>query len=148
MTDPFSLKGKVALITGSTRGMGLAMATGMAYAGAHVVINGRDSATAKSRADGLVKQGLAASAEAFDTTDAPAAAAAVASLVRRLGRLDILVNNAGIPFSRALEATTDEDFERVISTNLTACFRLCRLAVPTMKAGKFGRIIMTASITS
>jgi gluconate 5-dehydrogenase len=148
MIDPFSLKGKVALVTGSSRGMGLAMATSMAHAGAHVVINGRDAAAAKSRADELAKQGLAASPEAFDTTDAPAAAAAVTSIVGRLGRLDILVNNAGIPFRRALEETSDEDFERVISTNLTACFRLCRLAVPTMKAGKFGRIIMTASITS
>jgi gluconate 5-dehydrogenase len=148
MVDLFSLKGRVALVTGSTRGLGHSMARGLADAGAHVVINGRDPAVAKSRADELSGQGLAASAEGFDTSDGDAAAAAVANIVRRLGRLDILVNNAGIAFRAPIADTTDADWDRVISTNLTACFRLSRLAAQQMRKQQFGRIIMISSIMS
>jgi gluconate 5-dehydrogenase len=148
MIDIFSLKGKVALITGSTRGLGHSMARGLASAGAHVVINGRDPTTAESKAEDLSNRGLAASAEAFDTADGDAAAAGLSNIVRRRGRLDILINNAGIAFRGALADTSDGDWERIIATNLTACFRLSRLAAQQMRSQRSGRIIMISSIMS
>ncbi len=148
MKDMFSLKGRVALVTGSSRGLGHSMARGLAHAGAHVVINGRDSAVATARARELVGLGLAASAEAFDTRDAGASAAATESILRRLGKIDILVNNAGIASRLALEDIRDEDWQAVIDMNLTSCFRLARLVAPSMKQQRFGRIVMTSSIMS
>jgi gluconate 5-dehydrogenase len=148
MIDLFSLKGKVALITGSTRGLGHSMAWGLANAGAHVVINGRDPVVAKSKAEELLRRGLAASAEGFDTSDGDSAAEAVSNIVRRLGRLDILINNAGIAFRAALADTADGDWDKIIATNLTACFRLSRLAAQQMRSRQSGRIIMISSIMS
>ncbi len=146
MTDMFSLNGRVALVTGSTRGLGNSMAWGLASAGAHVVINGRDPTIAQSQAEKLSERGLAASAEAFDTSDGDSAAKAVSNIVGRLGRLDILINNAGIAFRGALTDTADSDWDRIIATNLTACFRLSRLAASQMRAQQGGRIIMISSI--
>jgi gluconate 5-dehydrogenase len=148
MTGMFSLSGRVALVTGSTRGLGWGMARGLAENGAHVVINGRNPASAVAKAAELNAQGLAASAQVFDTTDAAAAVGAIEAILGRQGRLDILVNNAGIAFRRPLEAMSDEDWDKVITTNLTSCFRLSRLVVPAMKKQGFGRIIMTSSIMS
>jgi len=148
MIDIFSLKGKVALVTGSTRGIGHSIARGLAEAGAHAVINGRHAEAAKSGAEELSSRGLSASAEAFDTTDGEATDAAVKTIVRRLGRLDILVNNAGIAFRGGLAETTDHDWDKVIATNLTACFRLSRLAAQQMSKQRWGRIIMISSIMS
>lgn len=148
MTDIFSLKGKVALVTGSTRGLGHSMACGLASAGAHVVINGRKPEAAKAKADEFADRGLAASAEGFDTSNGEAATRAVANIVQRLGRLDILINNAGIAYRTLLAETTDEAWDQIIATDLTACFRLSRLVAPHMMKQKFGRIIMTSSIMS
>ena len=148
MIDLFSLKEKVALITGSTRGLGHGMAWGLANAGAHVVINGRDPSIAKSKAEEFSARGLMASAEGFDTSDGDAAAEAVSNIVRRLGRLDILINNAGIAIRGGLTDTTDNDWDKVIATNLTACFRLSRLAAQQMRNQRSGRIIMISSIMS
>ena len=148
MTGMFSLSGRVALVTGSTRGLGWSMARGLGENGARVVINGRDPAAAGAKAAELNAQGLSASAQAFDTTDAPAAAAAIEAILGRESRLDILVNNAGIAFRRPLEEMSDEDWDKVIAANLTSCFRLSRLVTPAMKRQGFGRIIMTSSIMS
>ncbi len=148
MAGMFSLSGRVALVTGSTRGLGWSMARGLAENGAHVVINGRNAAPAEAKAGELNAQGLGASAQAFDTTDAAAAAAAVEAILGRQGRLDILVNNAGIAFRRPLEAMSEEDWDKVMAANLTSCFRLSRLVTPAMKRQGFGRIIMTSSIMS
>ncbi len=148
MNDLFSLKGMVALVTGSSRGLGHSMARGLAQAGAHVVINGRDEAAAKARAEEFTNQGLDASFEAFDTREADAAAHAVESVLARRGKIDILVNNAGIASRLALEDITDEAWQSVIDMNLTSCFRLTRLVAPSMKKQRFGRIVMTSSIMS
>jgi gluconate 5-dehydrogenase len=148
MKDLFSLKGMVALVTGSSRGLGHGMARGLAHAGAHVVINGRDAAAARARALDLSAQGLIASSEAFDTRDAQAAAAAIESILARLGKIDILVNNAGVASRLALEDISDDDWRSVLDMNLTSCFRLARLVAPSMKKQQFGRIVMTSSIMS
>ena len=149
MKDLFRLDGRVALVTGASRGLGLAMAEALAAHGAHVLLGGRDPATLETAAERLRAAGLAAEAYAFDVADA----AATVDAVRRIGeahggRLDILVNNAGIQHRVPVTEWTDADFERVLATNLTGCFRLAREAVRLMLPRKHGRIINTGSVAA
>lgn len=143
MGNMFSLDGRVALVTGASRGLGLAMARALKENGAHVLINARD-ATALSQAAAM----FGAQAMAFDVTDAAASRGALESIVRQHGRFDILVNNAGIQHRRPLVEWEDDDFDRVIAVNLTSCFRLARDAARLMLPRKFGRIINTGSIAA
>ena len=94
-TKLFDLTGRVALVTGSSRGIGLAIARGLAEAGATVVLNGRDASTLETAVSGLRADGLNASASAFDVCDVEAVAKAVDAIERDIGPVDILVNNAG-----------------------------------------------------
>ena len=146
MSDIFSLDGRVALVTGATRGLGFAMAEALAREGATVVLNGRQTDTINAAADRLIEKGYAAIASPFDVDDAKAASKAMAGIDEKFGRLDILVNNAGIQHRRALTEWEDADFERVIQTNLTSCFRLARDAARIMLAQGSGRIINTGSV--
>ena len=146
MTDVFSLSGKVGLVTGSSRGIGWAIAQLLAASGAHVVLNGRDRQALDARLDALSSKDLEASAAAFDTTDERAIVDAVSTIVARHGRLDILVANAGIAHRAALHEHSLGDFRRVIETNLTACFTLAREASKAMRDRGSGRIIFVASI--
>jgi gluconate 5-dehydrogenase len=139
----FSLKGRVALVTGASRGLGLAMARALANAGAHVVVNARDAVALAEAADQI-----GAEAMAFDVTDAKVARAALEDIAARHGKLDILVNNAGIQHRRAITDWEDEDFDRVIAVNLTSCFRLARDAVRIMLPHRHGRIINTGSVAA
>jgi gluconate 5-dehydrogenase len=143
---PFALHGRVALVTGGSRGLGWAMARGLARAGAHVVLNGRDAARLNARVAELGAEGLKASAAPFDVTDAKAGVAAIAGVVAAHGRLDVLINNAGTTVRAPLAEFTDEAFTSVIEANLTACFRLAREASRPMVKERWGRIIMNASI--
>lgn len=145
MADLFSLDGKVAMITGASRGLGWAMARAMAEAGAHVVINGRDGATVDARVAELAGDGLAASAAPFDVTDANAPGE-VAGVAARLGRLDVFVANAGIVHRGALDDVTIDDWRRIIDTNLTAAFTLAHAASRAMVKQGSGTIIMMGSI--
>ena len=143
MSDMFSLKGRVALVTGASRGLGFAMAKALKDNGATVIINARnaqelDTAAAK----------IGCEAMAFDVTDGPLARAKLDDIVKRHGKLDVLVNNAGIQHRRPITEWTDEDFDRVIAVNLTSCFRLARDAVKLMLPNKFGRIINTGSVAA
>ncbi|MGE0152144.1 MAG: SDR family oxidoreductase [Reyranellaceae bacterium] len=144
--NPFSLKGKVALITGAGRGLGFAMAEGLAQAGARVFLNGRDGAALRKAARRLKAAGLDAAALAFDITDEAAAQGGVDKLLRQAGRLDILVNNVGQRDRRPLEALAPADFAKLLQVDLVAAFALCRLAAPDMKHRGFGRIINVTSI--
>ncbi len=144
--DLFSLAGKVALVTGSSRGLGWSIARGMARAGAHVAINARGEYEVAARVRELAAEGLSASAQAFDVADGEAAARAVAAMEATHGRIDILVNNAGIAQRKPFAETSDADWQRVMDINLTACFRLARLASRAMLAQGSGRIIMTTSV--
>ena len=146
MSDPFSLAGKVILITGASRGLGWAMARAMAAAGGHVVLNGRSAETLKARARELADAGRAADIAPFDVSDREAATAGLEAVVERNGRLDVLVCNAGISNRAPLDELSADDWHRVIDTNLTACFILARAAARPMVAQGSGRIIMTASI--
>lgn len=142
----FRLDGKVALITGSTRGLGWAMADAMAGQGAHVVITGRGADDVAARVADLTSRGLAASGRAGDLADLDDALAGVDWVVETTGRLDILVNNAGITHRAPLDDFDLDEWRRVLHVNLDMAFALCRAAVPHMRAVGSGRIINTASI--
>ena len=117
----FSLTGRVALVTGASRGLGFAMAKALKDNGASVVVNARN---AKELDEAAAKIG--AEAMAFDVTDSKVARTALEDIAKRHGKLDILVNNAGIQHRRPITEWEDEDFDRVIAVNLTSCFRLSR----------------------
>lgn len=143
MANMFSLAGRVALVTGASRGLGFAMAKALAENGAKVVVNARNK---EELAAAAAKIG--AEAMAFDVTDAKISRAALEEIAGRHGKLDILVNNAGIQHRRPITDWEDADFERVIAVNLTSCFRLSRDAVRLMLPNRFGRIINTGSVAA
>jgi len=146
MTHAFSLDGRVALVTGASRGIGFAIAEALADSGARVLLNGRDRTMLLRKTEEIRAKGGKAEMAAFDVTDAAAVVKAVAEAADKFGRLDILVNNAGIQHRVALTDWTDADIERVMATNFTACFRLAREAARVMIAARFGRIINIGSI--
>lgn len=143
MSGLFSLNNRVALVTGASRGLGFAMAKALAEHGAKVLINGRDAKTL-----GEAAKRCGAEPAAFDVSDAKASRIALEAIAAEHGCLDILVNNAGIQHRRPLIEWQDEDFERVVATNLSACFRLSRDAARLMLPNKFGRIINTGSVAA
>jgi gluconate 5-dehydrogenase len=142
MGQMFSLEGRVALVTGASRGLGFAMAKALAENGAKVILNARHKDELSSAAAKIGAEALA-----FDVTDAKTSRAALEGIVARHGKLDILVNNAGIQHRRPLTEWEDEDFDRVVSVNLSACFRLARDAARLMMPNRHGRIINTGSIS-
>ena len=146
MSDLFSLRGRVALVTGASRGLGFAMAEALAQHGAHVVMNGRRRETLEERARELQGRGLQASALPFDVTDRAAAGRGVREVADTHGRLDILINNAGIQHRVPVTEWQDEDWDRVIAANLSACFALAREAARVMLRQGSGRIISTGSV--
>ncbi|PZW46978.1 gluconate 5-dehydrogenase [Humitalea rosea] len=140
----FDLTGQVALVTGASRGLGAAMALGLARAGAEVVLNGRDADALGTVAEALRAEGLACRVCAFDVTEGAAVTAAVGGL----GRIDILVHNAGNQHRAPIEETTEEGWHSVLDTHLTALWRLSRLVVPGMKERRHGKIIAIGSLAS
>jgi gluconate 5-dehydrogenase len=124
------------------------MAESLARAGAHVVLNARDSAALTARVAELHAQGLSGEALAFDVSDTTAAEHAVADIAGRRGRFDILVANAGINHRAPIGEFALADFQRVLATNLTAVWVLCKAAAGQMVPNRRGRIIVTGSITA
>ncbi|MEI8266528.1 MAG: glucose 1-dehydrogenase [Betaproteobacteria bacterium] len=147
-TDLFSLKGRVALVTGASRGLGLAMAEALARHGAHVAINGRHSESLERAAAPLRAAGLSIETLAVDVGDVAATSAAIDALAHRHGRLDILVCNAGIQHRKPLPDWEMQDWDRIIHVNLSSCFAMAQTAARHMVASGFGRIIMTGSVMS
>jgi gluconate 5-dehydrogenase len=139
----FDLSGRLALVTGSSRGLGWAIARGLASAGAAVLLHWRDLPRLKECARELPN---AAGFLAFDVSDTEATRHAFARIKSEQGRLDILVNNAGVIPRKPLLETTDEDWASVIDSNLSAYFRLSREAARLMVPAKRGRVIMVSSI--
>ncbi len=148
MRDRFAIPGRTALVTGSSRGLGWAIARGLAESGAHVVINSRDAGACAERAAELEAAGHQASAAAFDAADFDAAKAAVAEIAGRRDGLDVLVNNAGMVHRQPLLEWSDADWLRMMDVNLNACFVLAREAARGMVDRGWGRIINVGSVLS
>jgi gluconate 5-dehydrogenase len=145
----FSLAGKTALITGSTRGIGLAIARGLAESGAQVVLNSRQQGAVDAAVRGLREAGLNARGAAFDVADEASLASAFEGFDREGLAIDIVVNNAGIQHRQPMVELKLADWQRVLDTNLTAAFLVGREAARRMIArGGGGKVINIGSLTS
>lgn len=143
----FDLTGRVALVTGGSKGLGKAMARGFAEAGANVVISSRSEKELKAALDeilaGTGREGAYIVADMNNRADVKRLAE---SALKKMGRVDILVNNAGSNAPAPIDQITDEDWDRIIELNLTSIMGLTRALVPQMKERKWGRIIHISSI--
>jgi gluconate 5-dehydrogenase len=147
MPDPqalFDLTGRTALVTGSSQGIGLSLARGLAAAGAAVVLNGRDEGKLAAAAETLRATGARVTTVAFDVTDGAAVAAALAAV----DPIDVLVNNAGIHRRAPLAEMTEAQWREVIDTDLTSAFLVARAVAPRMIARQRGKIINVCSLMS
>ncbi|MFB6837752.1 SDR family NAD(P)-dependent oxidoreductase [Streptomyces sp. NPDC056361] len=143
---PVDLSGKVAVVTGSGRGLGLAYARSLAAAGASVVINDVDTEAAVEAVRLITADGGRAVAEVVPVGSTEAAEALVARAVDSYGRLDVMVTNAGVLRDRVLWKMTDEDFDTVVEVHLRGTFTCVRAAVERMRAqGEGGRIVVAGS---
>ena len=143
--SPFDLTGQRALITGSSRGLGLAIARGLAEAGASIVLNGRDSVSLGAAAADLAASGASVTAVAFDVTSSDSVDEAVFYIEAEFGPIDILVNNAGIMRGGSLLDYAQDDFEALLSANLVSAFLVARRVAPAMIARGNGKIINMVS---
>jgi gluconate 5-dehydrogenase len=146
--DLFSLRGRTALVTGSARGLGFAIADGLAAAGARVVINGTTVAGVEKAAAGLRDKGRSAEVSAFDVTDEAAIAAAFERFDAAGTAIDILVNNAGIQLRKPMVELATSEWRRVLDVNLTSAFVVGREAAKRMIPRGRGKIINIGSLTS
>jgi gluconate 5-dehydrogenase len=142
----FSLAGRRALVTGSSRGIGLAIATALAGAGADVVLNARDSVALGAAADSLAAGGARVRGVAFDVTNSESVNDAIDYIEGDIGPIDILVNNAGMQHRSPLEDFPEDMFERVISTNLTSVFLVGQAVARKMIPRGRGKIINICSL--
>ena len=144
----FDLTGRTALVTGSTRGLGRAIAEGFAAASAALVINGRDPEKTEAAAQEMRDAGMTVRAAAFDVTDEKAVEAVFRDLDAEGIEIDILVNNAGIQHRQPMVELSLADWQRVIDTNLTSAFLLGREAAKRMIPRGRGKVINIGSLTS
>ena len=144
----FDLTGRRALVTGSSQGIGLAIASGLAEHGAAIVLNGRDEAKLETAASKLRKAGRAVAIAAFDVTDAKAVQHGVSAIERDVGAIDILVNNAGMQFRTPLEEFPIERWEQLLKTNISSAFYVGQAVARHMIARGQGKIINIASVQS
>jgi len=145
----FDLSGRTALITGSSRGIGFALAQGLGEAGAAVIVNSRQQAAVDEAVAALKARGLDVHGAAFDVADPGSVAAAFDGFDREGLQIDILVNNAGIQHRAPMLELELKDWQRVIDTNLTAAFIVGKQAARRMiERGRGGKIINIGSLTS
>ncbi len=147
-TTLFSLAGRTALVTGSSRGLGRAMAEGLARAGAKVIVNGTHAARVDEAVAAMREQGLAAEGATFDITDEAAITAAFARFDAAGVAIDILINNAGIQLRKPMVELTTAEWRKVIDTNLTSAFVVGREAARRMIPRGHGKVINIGSLTS
>ncbi|MFN8062794.1 MAG: 3-oxoacyl-ACP reductase FabG [Vicinamibacterales bacterium] len=140
-----SLQGRTAIVTGGSRGIGRAIASCLAEAGAHVVVAARGDHAA-SVVEGLVAAGHSASAATVDVTEAESIRALVEGTLDARGSLDILVNNAGVTRDQLMVRMKRDDWDAVLSTNLTAAFVSCQAVLRTMMKQRWGRIVNISSV--
>lgn len=147
-TTLFDLTGKTALVTGSSRGLGRAMAEGLARAGARILVNGRDGAQVDVAIEEMRRQGLQVMPAPFDVTDEAAILASFQRFDAEGIAIDILVNNAGIQLRKPMLELEMADWQRVIDTNLTSAFVIGRAAAKRMIGRGHGKIINIGSLMS
>lgn len=148
MSDLFDLTGRRALITGSSQGIGLALAAGLARHGASVLLNGRDPGRVEESCRRLSDQGFDARPAVFDVTDKQAVEAGVAKIEAEIGPIDILVNNAGMQYRTPLEDFPADKFELLFKTNVTSVFLVGQAVARFMIKRGAGKIINIASVQS
>ncbi len=144
----FSLAGKTALITGSSRGLGLTIARGLAKAGAMIILNGRDESSLKWAADELTSEGLNASFTVFNVTNEEQIRDKINLIESQTGGIHILVNNAGIQKRKPLDQMSIEEWQSVLDINLTGAFLTTREVVKGMIRRENGKIINICSLMS
>jgi 3-oxoacyl-[acyl-carrier protein] reductase len=146
MASGQDLGGRVALVTGGSRGIGAAVATALAEAGAAVAVNYRERADEANKVvAAITAKGGRAMAVAADVSQAATVKAMIEQITKDLGPIDILVNNAGIAIVRGIDELTEGDFDRTITINLKSAFLCTQAVVPAMRARKWGRIVNITS---
>lgn len=144
----FQLNGKLALITGSSAGIGFALARALGEAGAHVVINGRNAQKVSAAAQTLKAEGITVSESIFDVTDAKSVADAVNQIETQVGAIDILVNNAGMQIRGPLHEYNDDDWHTLMRTNLDSVYYVGKTVAQQMIPRGRGKIINICSVQS
>jgi len=143
----FDLKGKNAIVTGGSRGIGRTICETLASMGAHVVVNyARSEAQAHEVVEGIVAAGGSAEAVGFDVSDMAAAEKAVAGIAKRLGKLDILVANAGVAIDGLLLRLKEDDFDKIMSVNVKGALACARGAIKSMMRARSGRVVFLSSV--
>ena len=142
----FDLTGRVALVTGGSKGLGQAMAAGLASAGCDLVLTSRDGDEAEAAAEALARDfGVKAVGMAGDVTDGAAVAAVAKRCQQQFGRLDVLVNNAGVNLRGPIDELDFETFRTVQAINVDGLWRTCKAAMPLLEESEAGRVINMAS---
>jgi len=140
------LRGRIALVTGGSRGIGAAISRALAEAGVAVAINYRERADqAKNLADELLKTGVSATTVQADVSQPDAVAKMIQFVNSELGELDILINNAGIAITRGIDTLSEADFDQTIAVNLKSVFLCTQAVLPMMRAKQWGRIVNISS---
>ena len=144
----FRLDGRLALVTGSSGGIGLALSRGLAQAGATVVLNGRNADKLAQAAELLAGEGLAVHARAFDVTKRDEVDASIASIEATLGPIEVLINNAGMTRRAAFHELSEADWNAVMRTNVDSIFHVGQAVAKHMVARRRGRIVNICSVMS
>jgi gluconate 5-dehydrogenase len=142
----FDLSGRLALVTGSSKGIGFAIARGLAEAGAVVVLNGRDQAALEAARAEIAGEGREVHVAAFDVTDSEAVAAGIASIEGEIGPIEILFNNAGMQHRAMLEDFPVEAWEKILATNVSSVFYVGQAVARRMIPRGHGKIVNIASV--
>ena len=147
LTQHFGLQGRTALVTGSARGIGLAIATALGQAGARVVVNDLQLACCDEAVQALQAQGIAARGVVFDVSDFAAVQSAGLALEAAGWPIDILVSNAGNQNRKALVEMSREEWQKIQDVHVGGAFNCTRVFLPGMSARGFGRVVMTSSVS-